>query len=178
MSYIAHQYQDIPSTRQMDYCLLYQKEDGSLAILNPSPKYQQPGELDLDAIGRLHAQYLPDILAFIAIKRNKLPADPCFRDAWELGDQNEPIKINLGKCLKVHRQRLQAAADSKIAGLAKELKAAYDKANTPAQVAIQRTIAALSGIGEMNLSHCKTAEELKIAIPKELYDVWNFYPVG
>lgn len=173
-SYLSHKYQDIPTSKTIDYALVYER-DGYCCILNPSPKYQQPGEWDLDAIGRLHANYLPNVVEFFAVKKELLPKDPVFRDAWEKGNVERPIRINLDKCILIHRDRLKQAAMVKIEQLNIELEEAEAKGNTPLCVSIKRTKPILRKMHEMNLSHIKTVEELKFAVPNELKDVWTFY---
>lgn len=161
----------------MEWRLIYATENGCKIVI-PGPKYQQPKESDSDAIARLWAQSIPNVTEFIACKPQQLPTDLTFRDAWEKGDLNEPIRINLAKAICIHRERLQRAALCKIDQLSDELELALEAQDTPKCVSIRKTKSILRTIHEMNLSHCKTVDELKKSIPKELEDVWNFYPLS
>lgn len=161
----------------MNRILIYEDESGYCRLIIPSEKFQQPKESEENALGRLYALAIPAICEFVACRPECIPQDQTFRDAWKKGDCHEPIKVDFEKSLFIHRGRLQQAAEQKIIQLEKQLALAQERQNLPQQVAIKATQKILKTIHEMNLTHCKTVDDIKNSIPKELKDVWTFYPV-
>lgn len=159
----------------MDRVLLYEDNTGYLRIIVPNEKYQQPQESEAEALSRVAAGHLPDVTTLIVCRPNAVPSDRCFRDAWYLGDQNEPIKIDFSKAIFIHRNRLKQACDRKIDQLTKMMALAFERSNLPEAVAIGRTTQILRYLHEMDLSHCKGPQDIKYSIPRELFDVWDFY---
>jgi len=162
----------------MKYRLLYENAEGRLQIVVPDPKFQQPREDDATCVARLYANALPGITEFIVCLPEDIPQDTTFREAWKKGDKYEPIKVDFIKAISIHRKRLQEACERKIKQLDADLERAKLKSNLPEQVAIKRTQEILATLHEMNLTHCKKIDDIKNAVPKELYDVWNYYPIG
>ena len=160
----------------MDRILLYEDTNKYLRIIYPNPKFQQPSETEHQALERLTGSFLPEVTKLIVCRPNKVPSEPFFRDAWRLGDESEPIKFDFALCLEIHRKRIQEAADKKIEQLSKELEIALENENTPQAVAIRRTNKILRTFGNIDLTHCKTIEDIKYSIPRELHDVWSLYP--
>lgn len=160
----------------MDRFLLYEDETGYLKIIVPNAKYQQPTESASEALSRLAAGHLPDVTMFIVCSPQKVPSNLTFRDAWYLGTVEEPIKIDFSKAIAIHRKRLQHACQKKIDELTKEMAIAFERSNLPQAVAIGRTTQILRNLHEMDLTHCKTIDDIKYSIPRELFDVWDFYP--
>ncbi len=159
----------------MDKRLIYEDENGYCRIVIPSPSFKQAYENDEKAIGRLYTLAIPGVIEFLACDPERLPQDLCFREAWKKGTPKEPIKIDFEKAETIHRGRLHNAAENKIAQLNGQLEIALENDNLPEQVAIRGTKKILRSIHEMNLTHCKTVEDLKYAIPRELHDVWHWY---
>lgn len=155
--------------------LIYEDQNGYCRIVVPNPEFQQPKESDVEAIARLYALAIPSIVEFIACDEEMLPKDLTFRDAWRKGSVGEPIKIDFAKAEKIHRNRLLIAAENKIVELSDKLELALENDNLPEQVAIRATKKILRSIHLMNLTHCKTIEDLKYSIPRELHDIWHFY---
>jgi hypothetical protein len=155
--------------------LLYEDDDGNLRILMPSLEYQQPRETEEEALSRLAAGLLPSVAEFLVCRPENIPTDLTFRKAWKKGDPHEPVKIDLDLCLEIHRERLSLASARKIALLNHELELALERDDLPTQVAIRKTKQILRNIHEMNLTHCKTPEDVKHCIPRELREVWDFY---
>lgn len=157
-------------------CLLFEDpKTGMLSIIEPMSRFQQDWESEAHMILRLSQIAIPDICQFISVEIGKIPTDLTFRVAWKLGDVNKPIKIDLNTAEKIHRENLATAAFKKALDLTKECIEAKKKQNLPLQVALQKTIRILGTVHNMDLTHCKTAEDLKYAIPKELHDVWTLY---
>lgn len=142
----------------------------------PNDKYRQPKETEENALGRLYTQAIPGVIEFLACKEEHIPNDLTFRDAWKKGDTHEPIKIDFAKALEIHRGRLKEAATQKIFDLSIELEVALKGNSLPLQVSLRRTCSILTTIHEMNMTHCKCIADIKYTIPKELHDVWHFYP--
>lgn len=162
----------------MDFVLIYEDDTGYCRIIVPDPQFKQPRESDESSIGRLVALSIPDVIEFIACKKDKIPSDLTFRDAWKKGDKHTPIKIDLDKAILIHRDRIKQACDAKISRLQHELQDAVIRSNLPQQVAIRATIKILGTLSnDMNLTHCKTPNDVKHSVPKELHDVWDFYPL-
>jgi len=93
------------------------------------------------------------------------------------GTAKEPVTINFDRAVEIHRGRIKDACDKKIEALTKEMAKAFEKSNLPEAVAIGRTTQILRTMAEgMNFSHCKNVHDLKYSIPRELFDVWDFYP--
>ena len=159
----------------MDRRLVYEDQAGYLRIIVPNAKYQQPTESASEALGRLVAGHLPDVTIFIVCRPSEVPSDLTFRDAWYLGTVEEPIKIDFNKSIAIHRNRLKQACDKKIQELTKQMALAFEKSNLPEAVAIGRTTQILRTMHEMDLSHCKNVQDIKFSIPRELFDVWDFY---
>ena len=160
----------------MKYRLIYEDKNEYCRIIVPESNFQHNKESVEAAIGRLYALAIPGVVEFIACGEEDIPRDVVFRDAWRKGTAQEPIKIDLAKAEKIHRHRLREACEKKIQQLNGQLERALEAENLPEQVAIHRTKKILRTIHEMNLTHCKTVEDLKYSIPRELHDVWHFYP--
>ncbi len=159
----------------MDLRLIYEDTDGYCRIIVPDPHFQQPKESDEMAVGRLYALAISGVTCFLACKSVDIPADLTFRDAWRQGTALEPIKVDFEKALAIHRGRIEEACEKKIEQLNRELEIALENDNLPAQVAIRRTKKILRSLHELNLTHCKTVDDIKWSIPKELHDVWPYY---
>lgn len=157
--------------------LIYEDEIGYCRIVVAGERFQQQGEGEAQGLARLHAAAIPTVCKFLAVDPHHIPQDLTFRDAWKMGDEKEPIRIAFPKAIEIHRTRLKAAADAKIEQLNRQLEVAEENDNLPEQVAIKSTKKILRTIHEMNLTHCKTVSDIKNSIPKELKDVWTFYPV-
>lgn len=160
----------------MDRVLIYEDETGRCRIVCPSSHFQREWENEEVTICRLAESAIPDVTDFICCRRSHLPEDRTFRSAWRKGTTNEPIKIDLEACKDIHREHLRQAAERKIGDLDTELEQALKASNLPQAVATRRTMTALNSIHGMNLTHCKTPEDVKYSIPKELHDVWSLYP--
>lgn len=157
-------------------CLLFEDPDfGFLVIIEPQKGFQQEWEWEGNALLRLHEIVIPEICQCLIVSKDRLPQDLTFRDAWKIGDAWEPVKIDFIQAEKTHRNRLCLAGFKKIYQLTQELEKAIKEQNLPLQVSLNRTIEIVSNIHNMNLTHCKTAEDLKYAIPRELHDVWDLY---
>lgn len=159
----------------MNFRLIYEDENGYCKIIVPSASFQQPKESDEAAIGRLYAIAIPGVVEFFVCVDERLPQDLTFRDAWRKGTVSEPIKIDFQKALEMHRSRLKEACEKKIKQLNEQLERALENDNLPEQVAIRGTKKILRSIHEMNLTHCKTIEDIKYSIPRELHDIWSYY---
>lgn len=159
----------------MNRRLLYTDDTGYLRIVVPSVKFQQPRESESEALARLAAGYLPDVSEFIVCRLEDILTDLTFRDAWIKGDVHEPIRIDFPKAISIHRKRLQKAAEKKVQQLEEEIKVAVERKNLPEQVALIATQKILKTIHEADLTHCKTIDDLKKSVPKELKDVWEYY---
>lgn len=155
--------------------LLFEDSEGYCHIVVPNANFRQPKESDALAVSRLFEISIPNVSHFIACDKDKIPTDFSFRDAWKLGDLNEPIKIDFEKAIQIHRERLKKTAQRKISQLWVQMEEALKSRNLPLQVAIRKTSFILETIHEMNLTHCQTLDDLKNTVPKELHDVWEFY---
>lgn len=160
----------------MKRCLIYEDKNGDCRIIIPGERFQQEHESEQDAIGRLYEMSIPSVTDFIVCDLERIPKENTFRPAWRKGTTEEPIKIDLEHCIKIHRERLKEAAERKIQRLNTEFEIAVENENLPAQVAIRRTKKILRTVHEANLSHCKTPDDVKYAIMPELHDVWTLYP--
>ncbi len=160
----------------MEWRLIYEDWNGYCRIVVPNDKYRQAKESEEEAVARLYYQGICGTVLFLACKEEKLPRDTTFRDAWKQGDVNEPIKIDFSKAMEIHRGRIKEAAKKKIEQLSQDLEVAIQKSNLPLQIAIRKTCEILLTIHEMNMTHCKTLHDIKYCIPRELHDVWHFYP--
>lgn len=159
----------------MQYCLIYEDTFGYCRIIMPKGEFWKDVQDKEKAIQYLHSISIPDCVDFIGCLPNAIPQDLTFRDAWKKGDCHEPIKVDFCKALQIHSQRIQEVADRKIEQLNKELEIALENENTPLAVAIRRTKKILRTFGNINLSHCKTIDDIKYTIPKELHDIWTLY---
>ncbi len=161
----------------MKWRLVYEDVHGYCRIVVPNCQYRQPQETEENALGRLYLQAMPGVIEFIACSAEQIPKDLTFRDAWKKGDTHEPIKIDFPKAVEIHRERIKVAAAKKIVQLEADLEIALKGNSLPLQVALRRTCEILVNIHEvMNMTHCKTIDDVKFCIPKELHDVWFFYP--
>lgn len=161
----------------MNVCIVYEDKKGNCRIVKPHPKFKQEWEDEGEALGRLWASSIPEISTFIVCSLSYIPQDKTFRDAWKKGDEHEPIKIDFQKAISIHRKRIQEAAERKIRQLDADFAQAVERRNLPDQVAVRRTQEILKTIHEMNVTHCKTVNDLKFCVPQVLHDVWNFYPL-
>ncbi len=159
----------------MDFCLVYEDDKGTLKIITPNEKFQQINETEASAVYRCAELAIPGEVEFIKCSSDKIPKDKSFRQAWRKGDINEPIKIDLEVALWVQRNYLVDACEKKIAQLNLELEKALEDDHLPAQVAIRATKKILRNLHEMNLSHCKTVDDIQKSVPRELRDVWSYY---
>lgn len=167
---------DLVEKQKTKKCFVYEDKEGYCHILFPKENYKDtPTDLDITGFYNSH---LSGVSEFFVTEMSKIPQDKTFRDAWKKGDINEPIKIDFHKAIQIHRTRLQEACKRKIAQLDSELERALEDDNLPLQVACRKTKKILRTLHEMDLTHCKTLEDIKNSIPKELHDVWNFYPPG
>lgn len=160
----------------MKWRLVYEDLHGNCRIVVPNDRYRQAKETEEQAIARLYAQSMQGVIEFLACRQEDLPKDETFREAWRKGDCKEPIKIDFPKSVEIHRGRLKEAATLKIARLKDELVTAVQKSDLPLQVAIKRTCEILENIHNMNMTHCKTVDDVKYCIPQELQGVWHWYP--
>jgi iron uptake system EfeUOB component EfeO/EfeM len=160
----------------MKKCLIYEDINGNCRIIKASTNFQQSWESEENAIARLHEAAIPEVTEFMACELEKLPNDLTFRSAWKKGDLNEPIKIDMIVAISLHRDRLKHTCEVKISQLNMAYEVAVEDDNLPLQVSIKKTKQILRTLHECDLTHCKTIEDLKYAIPKELHDVWVFYP--
>jgi hypothetical protein len=71
------------------------------------------------------------------------------------------IKIDFEKAIHLHRERLRQTAQQKIKQLSIDMEGALRARNLPLQVAIRKTSFILETIHEMNLTHCKTLDDVK-----------------
>lgn len=159
----------------MQFCLLYEDPSGFLKIAAPRG-CKWASLASEEAIQQLHDMAIPDCIEFIACRLDLIPEDRTFRDAWQKGSAQEPILINFERATAIHRNRLKEACDNKIGQLTKQMALAFEKSNLPEAVALGRTTQILRTIHEMDLTHCKNVHDLKYSIPRELFDVWDFYP--
>lgn len=159
----------------MNKCLIYEDENGYCKIIVPGGSFKQQWESEENAIARLHQVSIPSVVEFIVCDRERIPKDTTFRDAWRKGTTQEPIKVDFQKALVIHRERIQQACEKKIEKLNAELEISIENDNLPEQVSINRTKKILRQLHELNLTHCKTVEDIKFSVPKELHDVWSFY---
>lgn len=159
----------------MKHVLIYEDENGYCRIVVPDHRFRQDWETEQNAIARLHEVAIPRVVEFLACSSDDVPKDQTFRDAWKKGTTEEPIKVDFQKALQIHRKRLSKASQSKIEELKHQYDLSIEKDDLPLSVAIRRTIAILRTLHEMNLTHCKTAEDIKYSIPQELHDVWTWY---
>lgn len=159
----------------MNRRIIFEDENGRCNIVYPDDGFMSPWEKEEQAISRLFEISVPDVHEFIVCRDEQIPKDLTFRQAWKKGDVNEPIKIDLKKAIQIHRERLFIAAHRKIDKLYEEFDQAVLNKDNPLQVAIRRTIVILQKIHEMNLTHCKNPDDVKISVPKELKEVWSFY---
>lgn len=157
-------------------CFIYEDMDGYCHILYPEQDYKKEvSVIDLDKLYTMHMGGTTDFLVTVV---HYLPTDLTFRDAWKKGDKNDPIKIDFEKAVSIHRQRLQEACERKIEQLNAELQLSVKKSNLPEQVAITKTQEILRTLHLMDMSHCKTIEDVKYCVPRELHDVWGYYELS
>jgi hypothetical protein len=159
----------------MQYCLVYEDINGYCKIVYPQGNFWDTATDIEKAIQHLHSMAIPHCVEFIACDPRVIPQDVTFRDAWKKGDKDEPIRFDFQKALAIHRKRIQEAANKKIEALQKELEIALEDDNLPKAVAIRRTNKILRTFEDINLTHCKTIEDIKYSIPLELHDVWKLY---
>ncbi len=160
----------------MQSCLLYEDPSGFLKIVVPRGDKWASLASQEEFIKQLHDMAIPDCVEFLACKMDALPKDRTFRGAWMKGSPKNPIIIDLEKSKEIHRQRLKEACQRKIDELTKQMVLAFEKSNLPEAVAIGRTTQILHKIPEvMDMSHCKNVQDIKYSIPRELFDVWDFY---
>ena len=159
----------------MNRVLVYEDTKGYCRVIYPASHFQCSWETEEDALFRLRETAIPETAEFLCCRQSVLP-DKTFRRAWKKGDTNEPVKIDMALCMEIHRERLRQASNSKISELDLQLERALEDDNLPWAVSIRRTKKALRSMHEMNLTHCKTPQDVKYSIPKELHDVWSFYP--
>lgn len=160
----------------MQYCLIYEDSFGTCKIIVPRGQEWASFANAEDFIQQLHIIAVPNCVDFIACSIDMLPTDRTFREAWRKGTLESPIIVDFDKALAIHRERLFEACQDKMAQLREDLEIALEKDNLPEQVAIRRTMNILRTLHELNLTHCKTVDDIKRAIPRELFDVWHWYP--
>ena len=161
----------------MKHFLVYEDEQSRLRILDLQQHFDGKADTGEEELIQAYRRFLPECGAFIACNKEQIPTDYTFRDAWYKGDLHEPVKVDFQKALAVHRRRLKDAAERKIAQLEAEYEVAVKSQNRPQQVASQRTIEILRSIHDMNMTHCKTINDIKYCVPRELKDVWIFWHV-
>ena len=159
----------------MEFCLVYEDSEGKCRVITPFEKFQQIRETDESAIYRCAEMSIPGEVEFIKCSPDKIPKDKSFRQAWVRGDINQPVKIDLEKAIGIQRNYLVDACEKKIAQLNLDLEKAIEDDHLPRQVAIRATKKILRNLHEMNLSHCKTVDDIKESVPRELRDVWSYY---
>jgi hypothetical protein len=99
-----------------------------------------------------------------------------FREAIIGNSEADKVDISFEKALDVHRNRLKESCANKINQLNEQLEIALENDNFTEATAIRHTKKILRSLNEtMNLTHCKTIEDIKYSIPIELHDVWNYY---
>lgn len=162
----------------MKKLLVYEDASGYCRIVSPTNDFQGSKECDEEAINRLHQNSIPSVCEFFVVDPEKIPKDRTFRDAWKKGDKDEPVRVDFDMALEIHRKRIQEACEKKISQLNKALEIAIEDDHLPRQVAITRTKKIIRTLHDMNLTHCKTVDDIKNSVPQELHDVWSFYLVG
>ena len=162
----------------MNKCLIYQDENNFCRIVIPKHNFMCAFEDEENAVARFAERAIPDVVEFLSCLISMIPDDITFRDAWVKGDASCPIKIDFVKALQIHRDRLQESASIKITHLEIELQQAIKEQHLPRQIALRKTIEILSSIHLMNLTHCKSVEDIKQSVPKELKEVWSFYEIN
>jgi len=159
----------------MKKCLLYEDVHGECRIIVPSSEFKQSWETTENAVGRLCEMALPEVADVLVCDIEKIPTDLTFRRAWKKGDCKDPVKIDLEIAKTIHRDRLRHSCAVKIEELDVQLEVAIENDNLPEQVALKKTKKILRNLHNCDLSHCKTANDIKYSIPKELHDVWVYY---
>lgn len=157
---------------------IYEDSQGYCRIVVAQNSFKMEQESEANAIARFAGEAIPAVTEFLCVNQDLIPKDKTFRDAWKRGDVHEPIKIDFCKALEIHRKRLEEACKKKIAQLDLDLDLAIKSQNLPLQVAITSTKKILRVLHTMNLTHCKTIEDIKKSVPKELLDVWQNHEAG
>ena len=88
--------------------IAYTQEDGSVAIVMPTPEFCKENPDDI--LGRL-LESLPEGAIFEKLKAEDIPEDRYFRNAWRLG---RGIEIDRPHAEKIHMDKLRSIRDDKL----------------------------------------------------------------
>lgn len=91
-----------PNTR-----IAYTQEDGTVAIVTPTPEFIAKG----GDINDLIAKSVPEGATRSIVRDDELPADRYFRNAWKLG---QGIEIDRPKAEAIHMDKLRAIRNEKL----------------------------------------------------------------
>lgn len=91
-----------PDTR-----IAYTQEDGTIAIVTPTPEFIAKG----GDINTLIAKSIPEGAQRSIVREHEIPKDRYFRNAWCLG---EGIEIDRPKAEKIHMDKLREKRNEKL----------------------------------------------------------------
>ena len=91
-----------PDTR-----IAYTQEDGTVAIVTPTPEFIAQG----GDINQLIAKSVPEGATRSIVREHEIPQDRYFRNAWKLG---QGIEVDRAKAEKIHIDNLRKIRDEKL----------------------------------------------------------------
>ena len=150
----------------MKYYLI-KNADGSVSVMTmvvqPDGSFSTP---DAD-MAKWHPTLKDNVVSWREIKPSHIPRDRAFRDAWCDVTAAPTIDINMTKAKDIHRNRLRAMREPKLAALDVEMTRAF--ADPAKQAAIDAKRQALRDVTkDPSIEAAKTPEELIAVIPDVL----------
>lgn len=149
--------------------IVWMRPDGGMSICAPCISQDDPeGFTEDHALERALKKDVPkDAQNVQILDRKELPADPIFRNAWEL--KGKKIGIRIGKARELHLEQIRRARARELDKLDKEWMRAKGQKKEAEADAIEAKRQALRDLPETaDLARFKTPEEIASFWPEGL----------
>ncbi len=137
-------------------CIIYKNKKDGVSILYPICS----SELTLEMIA---AKDVPSGVEYKIIKKDTLPEDRTFRDAWSIEDWSVVIKMDKAK--EIWKNQWRKARKSKLETLDVEFMRAIESGNISDQEEIKAKKQTLRDVTSVDLTSASSVEELKAVWP-------------
>lgn len=147
----------------MDKRIIYQTEDGGIAVIVPSPKAGV-------SIEQIAAKDVPPGRTYRIVDASEIPTDRTYRNAWE-PDFAEPkkVKTDMTKAREIHRNYIRQARAPKLQELDIEFMRAAEVADTAKMNSVAAKKQALrDATADPAIEAAATTEDLKRCWPADL----------
>lgn len=138
----------------MDQRIIYSTPDGGVAVVVPT------GELPIDQV---LAKDVPDGVTGMIVDASAIPSDRSFRNAWKRNGRK--VETDMAKARDIHRDRIRAARNPKLAALDVELQRELENPRPNTAAIVDQKRALRDAPADPKIDAAKTPADLK-----ELWD--------